>query len=104
MTEATYHVELIGSYADGYGYIDYVFKNLERVNWDTDYLWCVQLPNWNQPPIKEGERGFLTVRDVEAGVDKWFDGKELHYYNYSMTILQRFYPERHTIEKEYILD
>ena len=104
MTEATYHVQLIGSYKDGYGYIDYVFKNLERIEWDTDYLWCVQLPNWDQPPIKWGERGYLTVRDVEAGIDQWFDGKDLHYYNFSMTILQRFRPEPNIVEKEYVLD
>ncbi|MBR2248449.1 MAG: hypothetical protein IJ880_15775 [Bacilli bacterium] len=105
MTQATYHVELIGSYNEGLGYIWYVFKNLES-NGDPDreYIACVRLPNWNCDKFNEGDVGYVTVKDVIEGEDRWFDGKDLHFYNYSMTIFLKFKHEKMKVVEEVILD
>ena len=101
----TYHVQLIGTYSEGMGYVWYVFENLEPMNDpDIKYIACVRLPNWNNDTFCEGDIGYVTVREVVEGEDKWFDGKDLHFYNYTMLIFLKFKHEKLKVEKEIILD
>lgn len=104
MTQTTYRVQVIGSYNQGYGYIWHIFKNLGFTNPDTEYIACVEFPNWNKETFSCGDIGYLTVNFVEEGVDKWFDGKNLIPYNYSNCIFYMFKHEQPTITEEIILD
>lgn len=104
MTIATYHVEVIGSYNQGFGYIWHVFKNLEPVNPDIIYIACIEFPNWIKDTFNPGDKGYLTVKYVEQGVDKWFDGKNLIPYNCDNVIFLVFKHEQLTTTEEIILD
>ena len=104
MIAVTYHVEVIGSYNQGCGYIWHVFKNLESLKPDTQYIACVEFPNWVKDTFNPGDKGYLTVKYVEQGVDKWFDRKDLIPYNYDNAIFLVFKHEYPTVTEEIILD
>ena len=104
MTTVTYHVEVIGSYNQGYGYIWHVFKNLEPLDPDIQYIACVEFPNWIKDTFNPGDKGYLTVKYVEQGIDKWFDGKDLISYNYDNVIFHVFKHEQPTVTEEIVLD
>ena len=76
MQTITLHVKLVAKQSDGFGYINYVFEDLEYQNYDYKYIMCVQFPNWNQFDINLNEVGFVTIRYVREGIDKWYDGKQ----------------------------
>ena len=66
---------------------------------------CVRFPNWNQSIFNIGDIGFLNVRFVEAGVDKWFDGTGFNSYRYTNVIFMKFVLEKPmVIQSEVILD
>ena len=65
MTTVTYHVEVIGSYNQGFGYVWHIFKNLEPINPDTMYIACIEFPNWTKDSFITGDKGYLTVKYVE---------------------------------------
>ena len=104
MTTVTYHVEVIGSYNQGFGYIWHVFKNLEPIDPDTMYIACIEFPNWTKDSFITGDKGYLTVKYVEQGVDKWFDGKNLIPYNYDNVIFLVFKHEQRMVAEEIMLD
>ena len=104
MTIITYHVEVIGSYNQGFGYVWHIFKNLEPINPDTMYIACIEFPNWTKDSFITGDKGYLTVKYVEQGVDKWFDGKNLIPYNYDNIIFLVFKHEQRMITEEIMLD
>lgn len=104
MTIVTYHVEVIGSYNQGFGYIWHVFKNLESLNPDTQYIACIEFPNWVKDTFNPGDKGYLTVKYVEQGIDKWFDGKDLVPYNYDNVIFYVFKHEQPMVTEEITLD
>ena len=104
MTIVTYHVEVIGSYNQGFGYVWHIFKNLEPINPDTMYIACIEFPNWTKDSFITGDKGYLTVKYVEQGVDKWFDGKNLIPYNYDNIIFLVFKHEQRMITEEIMLD
>lgn len=104
MTTVTYHVEVIGSYNQGFGYVWHIFKNLESINPDTMYIACIEFPNWTKDSFITGDKGYLTVKYVEQGVDKWFDGKNLIPYNYDNVIFLVFKHEQRMITEEIMLD
>ena len=104
MIEVTFHVEVIGSYNQGMGYIWHIFRNLEPKDPDTDFIACIEFPNWNKEPFNPSDKGYLTVRYVEEGVDKWFDGKNFIPYNYSNCVFHVFKHERPIVTEEIILD
>lgn len=104
MTIVTYHVEVIGSYNQGYGYIWHVFKNLEPLDPDIQYIACVEFPNWIKDTFNPGNKGYLTVKYVEQGVDKWFDRKDLIPYNCDNIIFLVFKHEQRMITEEIVLD
>ena len=105
MTETTIHVKFIAESIDFMGYTSYVFENLESTNWDNKYIMCVRFPNWDQSSFNIGDIGYLNVRYVEQGVDKWFDGKNFNFYRYTNVIFMKFILEKPPInEVEVILD
>ena len=93
---------LIAKEIDTLGYTTYVFERLEYNDYDDQYIMCVQFPNWNQYIIEKGDIGFLTIRYVQEGVDKWFDGKDFIPYNYTNVIFIKFVREK--LNKLPILD
>lgn len=104
MTTVTYHAEVIGSYNQGFGYVWHIFKNLEPINPDTMYIACIEFPNWTKDSFITGDKGYLTVKYVEQGVDKWFDGKNLIPYNYDNVIFLVFKHEQRMVTEEIMLD
>ena len=105
MTEVTYHVKFLAESMDCMNYHTYVFENLEYTNCENHYIMCVRFPNWNQSIFNIGDVGFLNVRFVEAGVDKWFDGTGFNSYRYTNVIFMKFVLEKPMIiQSEVILD
>ena len=104
MTTVTYHVEVIGSYNQGFGYVWHIFRNLEHINQDSMYIACIEFPNWRKDSFITGDKGYLTVKYVEQGVDKWFDGKDLIPYNYDNVIFLVFKHEQRMGTEEIMLD
>ena len=104
MTIITYHVEVIGSYNQGFGYVWHIFRNLEPINPDTMYIACIEFPNWTKDSFITGDKGYLTVKYVEQGIDKWFDGKNLIPYNYDNVIFLVFKHEQRMVTEEIMLD
>ena len=104
MTEVTYKAKFLAESRDIIGYTSYVFENLEYSNVDNHYIMCVRFPNWNQASFMIGDVGYLNVRYVEGGKDKWFDGKDFNFYRYTNMIFMKFILEKPLIETEIILD
>lgn len=68
---------------DSLGYIQYVFENIEEQSIYSKYIWCVRFPNWQCKDLVIDREGFLTFELHYAGIDKYFDGREFKYYNYT---------------------
>lgn len=100
----TYHVKFLASCVDGLGYINYVFENLEFQDYDYQYLMCVRFPNWDQATFNIGDVGYVTVKYVREGIDKWYDGNEFVTYKYTNIIFLKFIPEKEKITTKLILD
>lgn len=90
MREVTYHAQLLAEQTDFAGYITYVFKNLDA----EEYIMCVRFPNWEQVDFNIGDKGFVHVRFVIGGEDKWFDGRNFIPYNYTNVIFMKFLLEK----------
>lgn len=99
----TYHVKFVAYCEDGMGYINYVFEDLEFQDYDYKYIMCVRFPNWDQAPFNIGDVGYVTVRYVREGIDKWYDGKEFVTYKYTNLIFLKFIPEKPKVETAEIL-
>ena len=100
----TYHVKFLASYSEGLGYYNYVFEDLEFQDYDYKYIMCVRFPNWDQTPFEIGDIGYVTVKYVREGIDKWYDGNELVTYKYTNVIFLKFIPEQKEIKENIILD
>lgn len=92
--EITYHAKLVAKIADGLGYTNYVFEDLEYQDYDYKYFMCVRFPNWNQGSIDLEDIGYVTVKYVREGIDQWYDGNELVTYKYTNIIFLKFVPEK----------
>ncbi len=103
METVTYHVKLVAEYPESCGYINYVFENLEFTNYNYQYIMCVRFPNWDQTNFNLEDEGFVTVRYVNEGKDKWFDGKNFIYYKYTNIIFLKFIPLKPKIEPSKII-
>lgn len=88
--EITIHAKFITYSIDNLGYINYVFEDLEFTNPDYKYIMCVRFPNWDQKSFNIEDEGYLTVRYVREGIDKWFDGKNFNTYKYTNIIFLKF--------------
>lgn len=102
--EITYHAKLVAEYDDEMGYINYVFENLEYEDIDNKYIMCVQFPNWNQCSFKINDVGYVSVRYVEEGADKWFDGTDFVPYKYTNVIFLKFIHEKVEYNGQILLD
>jgi hypothetical protein len=101
----TYRVELAIEDYDSFGYINYVFNRLDHHDFDDEFLLCTRFPNWEQKFFKVGDIGFVTVRYVQEGVDKWYDGKDLNFYKKTNLIFLKFIPLKSRVDtSEIILD
>lgn len=90
MQEVTYHVKLVAEHSDVMGYTNYVFENLEFQDYDYKYIMCVRFPNWQQAHIEIGDLGYVTIRYVKEGVDKWFNGEQFVPYKDTNIIFIKF--------------
>lgn len=100
----TYHVKLLAEHPDILGYTNYVFEDLEYKDYDYKYIMCVKFPNWNQNKFNINDEGYVTVRYVREGIDKWFDGKEFVSYRYTNVVFLKFIPLKPKVTTEIILD
>lgn len=83
--------KLLASEKDTLGYITYVFECLdEDIVKETKYVMCVRYPNWDHRKIEIGEVGFLNFIEIRAGMDKWFDGKNMIPYRYNTLQFMKF--------------
>lgn len=85
--------ELVSEYRDLEGYITYVFEILDEINiqqMNARYIMCVRYPNWEHEYISIGDKGYLKIREVFAGVDEWFDGNSMQKYRYDDVIFYKF--------------
>ena len=101
----TINAQLIASEKDLMGYETYVFKNLESAPFGHNYVMCVRFPNWDHKKLEIGDTGYLTYREVVAGIDYWYDpisGDKIP-YNYSNLIFIKFVPQTSDTSKEIIL-
>lgn len=83
VNELTLHAKLKAVCNEELGYKTLVFEDLEFKDSDFKYITCILFPNWNHTPIKLGEEGYLQIRYISAGKDKWFDGKDFIPYKYT---------------------
>ena len=105
MEEITLHVQLKAKYIDIGSYITYVFENLNyNDDLDSQYLMCVQFPNWNQDPIEIGDVGYVNVRYVKEGISQWYDGEKMNVYKYTNVIFLKFIKEQEPIDKTFLVD
>lgn len=105
MTKITIHAEMIDYKYEPGGYIVYIFRNLESKRWDTKYFMCTQVPNWDQPPIKLRDIGYLTIQEVIAGEDTWYDilsGQQVPYL-YNNIYLVKFLPQKPADSENYTM-
>ena len=105
METITLHAKLEAKCTDGMGYTNYVFKDLEYTNYDYQYIMCVRFPNWEQTTFDIGDEGFVTIRYVQEGIDKWFDGEGFNTYKYTNIIFLKFiHLKPETKQPEIIVD
>ena len=101
----TYRVEFVVEDIDTLGYINYVFRRLDHDSYDDEFLMCVRFPNWDQKNFELNDIGFVTVKYVREGVDKWYDGKEMITFKHTNIIFLKFIPLVKPVElTEIILD
>lgn len=86
----TIHGKLIAKEHDLGGYITYVFKDLDNNTFGHSYLMVTRWPNWQHKNVEIGDIGYLTYKEVIAGVDKWWDGSNFIPYNYTNLIFIKF--------------
>lgn len=103
MEQVTIHAKLVAKQSDGMGYTNYVFEDLETTNPDFKYVMCVRFPNWEHGSVDLDEVGYLNIRYVEEGVDKWFDGKDLIPYKYTNVIFLKFIEEKPKVNLDEII-
>ena len=105
MEQITIHAKLVAEQTDGMGYTNYVFEDIESKDNDFKYVMCVRFPNWEQGPINLNDIGYLNIRYVEEGVDKWFDGTNFIPYKYTNIIFIKFIKEKPKVDiKEIIIN
>lgn len=99
--------ELVAKEEDLMGYVNYVFEILEKDEINrlgTKYVLCTRYPNWNHGKIELKEVGYLDFTEIQAGVDKWFDGEKMIPYYYNGIQFNKFIPKPKDKDKvEYIM-
>lgn len=83
-------VKLVASEIEPLGYITYVFQQLEDCTQSSKYIMCIRYPHWDHKDLKLGDVGYVHCEEIRAGVDKWFDGKQMVPYNYNTVQFIKF--------------
>jgi len=96
----TIHCKLVAKEHDLGGYTTYVFQNLDEKNIYDKYLMCTRWPNWEHRNLNLGENGYLTYKEVVAGIDTWYDGTSFIPYNYTNIIFIKFVKESDNYDKD----
>jgi hypothetical protein len=96
-------VKLLVSSQDSCGYITYVFENIETSDLYQKYIMCVRYPNWQAGTIAINEVGYLEYTEVQAGIDKWFDGQNMIPYKYNAIQFIRFVAKKEEVRYEYVM-
>lgn len=96
--------KLVACEEDTLGYITYVFENLEDyMIKQSKYVLVTRFPNWDHRKIDLGEVGYLNFLEVQAGVDKWFDGNKMIPYKYSGCHFIKFVEKPDPKDYKYII-
>jgi hypothetical protein len=96
-------VKLLVSSQDSFGYITYVFENIETSDLYQKYIMCIRYPNWQCGQIDIDEIGYLEYTEVQAGVDKWFDGKNMIPYKYNAIQFIKFIAKKEEKRFNYVI-
>lgn len=78
--------KLLVKQTDALNYTNYVFEVVDKDEIDrlgTKYILATRFPRWDHRKIEIGEVGYLSFIEIRAGLDKWFDGKEMIPYRYN---------------------
>ena len=95
---------LVAKEEDGLGYVTYVFECLDKeVIKDTRYIMCTRYPKWEHRKIDLDEVGYLNFVEIRAGIDKWFNGKDMIPYNYNNIQFIKFIKKPRIQNHEYIM-
>ena len=95
---------LVAKEVDTLGYVTYVFECLdEEVIKDTRYIMCTRYPNWEHRKIDLDEVGYLNFVEIRAGIDKWFNGKDMIPYNYNNIQFIKFVKKPRSQNHKYIM-
>lgn len=86
------------------GYTTFVFECLDaEVREQTKYVMCTKFPNWEQSPIAIDDIGYLEIKEVQAGWDKWFDGEKMVPYKYNGIHFIKFIKKPEKEDKTYVM-
>lgn len=96
-------VRLIASEVDSLGYTTYVFRNLEDCAASSKYIMCIRYPNWDHKKLRIGDEGYVHCEEIRAGVDKWYNGKEMVPYNYNSVQFIKFVYKPVEEERKYVM-
>lgn len=100
----TIRCKLICQEDDIGGYVIYVFKVLEEPKeFGRKYVMVTRWPNWNHRSLETNEIGYLSYKEVHAGVDTWYDGSNFIPYNYTNNVFIRFVKEQDNKSKDIII-
>jgi len=69
----TQKAKLLAQHDEPGGYTVYVFENLDFDKLYDKYVMCTRFPNWQCDELNIGDTGFLKFREVEGGIDCWYD-------------------------------
>jgi hypothetical protein len=83
--EIVIHGKLLAMSKDVGNYTTYVFQNLDAKEDDNLYMMCTRLPNWQHPPLNIGDQGYVSMKEIIAGLDKWYDRETEQFYNYGFS-------------------
>lgn len=98
--------KLVASSEDSMGYITYVFEILDeddKRRLDTKYVMCTQFRNWDHRKIEIDEIGYVTFFEIQAGIDKWFDGTKMIPYNYNMIQFIKFIAKPQKTDNQFVI-
>lgn len=101
-------VELITKDCDEGGYITYAFRILEKEDikrLDTSFAICTRFPNWNDRELEIGDIGIVEIVEIQAGIDKWYNGYDFTPYKYNHWQFIKFVPFKNKVsDDDFIID
>lgn len=101
----TLYCKLVAKEHDFGGYTTYVFQNLEDAPFGKKYVMLTRLPNWDHKNIELDEIGYVTYKEVVAGIDKWYcpETGQMIPYNYTNLYFVKFVNKKDNSQKDILL-